>query len=233
MKAKKKGLLLLLCAATLVASSILGTMAYLTDTETVTNTFTVGSVHLKLDEAKVNADGRPIDANGNVVESASNAKRVTENEYHLLPGHKYTKDPTVTLTKESEDAYVRMMASITYLEEADSLFGIVNKPESIADWLDIDTANWKIYGAPKTSKQTQNEITYITRTYEFRYKVKVLGRDTKDVKLEPLFTKITVPGELKNQDMKKLAGMKIEVVAHAIQADGFNTAEDAWKEFSK
>lgn len=233
MKAKKKGLLLLLCAATLVASSILGTMAYLTDTETATNTFTVGSVHLKLDEAKVNADGRPIDAVGNVVESASNAQRVTENEYHLLPGHKYTKDPTVTLTQGSEDAYVRMMASITYLEAADSLFGTVNTPESIADWLDIDTENWKIHGAPKTSKQTQNEITYITRTYEFRYKAKVLGSDTQDVKLEPLFTKITVPGKLKNPDMEKLAGMKIEVVAHAIQADGFNTAEDAWKEFSK
>lgn len=233
MKAKKKGLLLLLCAAALVASSIFGTMAYLTDTETATNTFTVGSVHLKLDEAKVNADGRPIDVAGKVVESASNAQRVTENEYHLLPGHKYTKDPTVTLTQGSEDAYVRMMASITYLEKADSLFGTVNTPESIADWLDIDTDNWKIYGAPKTSKQTQDEITYITRTYEFRYKVKVLGSDTKDVKLEPLFTKITVPGELKNQAMEKLAGMKIEVVAHAIQADGFNTAEDAWKEFSK
>lgn len=30
------------------------------------------------------------------------------NEYHLLPGHTYTKDPTVTVKTGSDASYVRM-----------------------------------------------------------------------------------------------------------------------------
>lgn len=44
MKTRSKALLLTLCAVLLVAASVLGTMAYLTSTDEVTNTFTVGQV---------------------------------------------------------------------------------------------------------------------------------------------------------------------------------------------
>lgn len=57
MKTKSKALFLMLCAVLLVAASVLGTMAYLTSTDEVVNTFTVGSVAIKLDEAKANPDG--------------------------------------------------------------------------------------------------------------------------------------------------------------------------------
>ena len=57
MKTRSKALLLTLCAVLLVAATIFGTMAYLTSTDTVTNTFTVGKVNIKLDEAKANSDG--------------------------------------------------------------------------------------------------------------------------------------------------------------------------------
>ena len=53
MKARNKILLLALCMAALIAVSVLGTMAYLTSTDKVINTFTVGKVDIKLDEAKV------------------------------------------------------------------------------------------------------------------------------------------------------------------------------------
>ncbi len=54
---KFKALLVVACALLLVAASVFGTMAYLTSTDTVTNTFTVGSVAIKLDEADVKLDG--------------------------------------------------------------------------------------------------------------------------------------------------------------------------------
>lgn len=57
MKTKSKALLLTLCAVLLVAASVMGTMAYLTSTDKVENTFTVGNVKITLDEAKVNTDG--------------------------------------------------------------------------------------------------------------------------------------------------------------------------------
>ncbi len=62
MKKKTKALMLVLCAVLLVTASVLGTMAYLTSTDQVVNTFTVGKVAITLDEAKVNADGTPVTA---------------------------------------------------------------------------------------------------------------------------------------------------------------------------
>ena len=50
---RAKPLVLALCAVLLVVGTILGTVAYLQDTASVVNTFTVGNVHLKLDEAVV------------------------------------------------------------------------------------------------------------------------------------------------------------------------------------
>ena len=80
-KTKTKALLMSLCAVLLVAASVLGTMAYLTDSKDVKNTFTVGNVAIKLDEAKVDENGtQVVDKDGNPV------ARVTENEYKLLPG---------------------------------------------------------------------------------------------------------------------------------------------------
>ena len=52
MKTRSKALLLTLCAVLLVTASVLGTMAFLTSNDEVVNTFSVGSVAIKLDEAK-------------------------------------------------------------------------------------------------------------------------------------------------------------------------------------
>lgn len=96
MKTKSKALLLTLCAVLLVTASVLGTIAYLTSTDTVENTFTVGSVEISMDEAAVNPDGTVI----------ANADRVRENSYHLLPGHPYTKDPIIHVGSDSEDCWI-------------------------------------------------------------------------------------------------------------------------------
>lgn len=117
MQKRSKALLLVMCAIVLVVGSVFGTIAYLTDAEAVTNTFSVGSVGLKLDEAKVDEMGKP--------DGTTRWQPTTEDpaqEYHLLPGHSYTKDPTVTVDAGSEESYIRMMATITYKAEADIVF---------------------------------------------------------------------------------------------------------------
>lgn len=93
---KTKVLLTLACAILLVAASVLGTMAYLTDSDNVKNTFTVGKIDLTLDEAKTDIDGVPVE----------NADRVQANTYKLMPGHEYTKDPIVHITAGSENSWV-------------------------------------------------------------------------------------------------------------------------------
>ena len=108
MKTRSKALLLTLCAVLLVTASVLGTMAYLTSQDTVTNTFSVGSVAIKLDEAKANLDG-------SLVEGAA---RVKANSYKLLPGHTYNKDPIVHVDPTSENCYlfVKVANEITAIE---------------------------------------------------------------------------------------------------------------------
>ena len=98
MKTKSKALLMTLCAVLLVAASVLGTMAYLTSTTgPVTNTFSIGKIDITLDEAKVDEYGV----------ADTTAARVTRNAYKLVPGHTYTKDPTVHVTNQnSEDSWI-------------------------------------------------------------------------------------------------------------------------------
>ena len=77
MKNMKKIVMGLVCALALVTASVMGTMAYLTSTDEVVNTFTVGNVQIKLDEAKANPDGSLV----------ANADGVKANNYKILPGH--------------------------------------------------------------------------------------------------------------------------------------------------
>ena len=98
MKARSKALLLTLCAVLLVAASVLGTAAYLTSTESVTNTFSVGQVKITMDETKVDKYGTAL--------TGAAAGRGNANEYILMPGHTYTEDPIVHVNKVSEDSYI-------------------------------------------------------------------------------------------------------------------------------
>ena len=92
-KTKTKALLMSLCAVLLVAASVLGTMAYLTDSKDVKNTFTVGNVTITMDETDVD-------------DSTPNKERDQANSYKLMPSHTYTKDPIIHVDANSEDCYL-------------------------------------------------------------------------------------------------------------------------------
>ena len=212
MKTKSKALLLTLCAVLLVAASVMGTMAYLTSTDKVENTFTVGKVAIKLDEAKVDTDGTPV----------TPAERVKANSYKLLPGHTYNKDPMVTVLSGSESSYIKMTVTFSEASALDAIFAPTG-----ADLTSIfngyDSTNWIYKGNTK-------DATANTRTYEFWYK-ETVGAPTADVALDALFDSITVPGTITNEQLATIEGMTITVNAYAIQADGFAKAEAAWAAF--
>ncbi len=210
MKTKLKVLGLLMAAVLLVGTSILGTMAYLTSTDTVTNTFTVGNVKITLDEAKANADGTLVEG----------AERVKANEYKLMPGHTYNKDPMVTVKAGSEDAYIRVVVTVNEKAALDDI-GI----NALQVFQGYDSTKWTL--------ASQNAGKNDTMVYEFRYYITVSTVDsTKDKALEPLFEQIVVPGDITNEQLATLADLKIEIVANAIQADGFETADAAWAAFA-
>lgn len=212
MKTRSKALLLTLCAVVLVIATVFGTMAYLTSTDEVTNTFTVGQVKIKLDEAKANPDGSLV----------ANADRVKANSYKLLPGHTYNKDPMVTVLKGSEPSYVKMTVTFSKANELDAIFA-PNGADMTSIFGGYDSSNWIAKG--NTEDTAKN-----TRTYEFWYK-EAVGAPDADVALDALFDSITVPGEITKEQLATIKDMTITVNAYAIQADGFTNAAEAWEKF--
>ena len=210
---KKKFLVACLCVALAVLTIAGTTLAYLTSQDEVINTFTVGKVEIKLDEAKANADGSLV----------PDAERVKANSYKLIPGHTYNKDPMVTVLKGSESSYIKMTVTFSKAAELDDIF----KPNG-ADLTNIFTgynaANW-------IAKGNTEDTTANTRTYEFWYK-EAVAAPTADVALDALFDQIKAPDSLTNSDLNNLKDLKITVNAYAIQADGFATAEAAWAAFN-
>ena len=131
MKTRTKVLLLTLCAALLVCATVLATMAFLTDTAEVKNTFTVGNVDITLDEAKVTVYGK-----------ADGTDRVIENDYKLIPGKTYTKDPTVTVATGSEDCYLFVKVEN---DIANALISTsTNDTKTIADQMEDKKADDKV-----------------------------------------------------------------------------------------
>ena len=214
MKTAKKAMLMTLCPIILVVATVFGTMAYLTSTDEVVNTFTVGNVAIKLDEAKVGTDGKAL--------TGADATRVKENSYKLLPGHVYDKDPTVTVLAGSEESYVKMTVTVNKANELDAIFapGDANLTSIFGGY---DATNWIDKGSTKDADNN-------TRTYEFWYKGTVSAGDA-DVALDALFDTITVPGTITKEDLATIEGMTITVNAYAIQADGFANADAAWEAF--
>ena len=238
MKTKSKALLLTLCAVLLIAASVLGTMAYLTSSAEVKNTFTIGKVEIKLDETDVTNPTGP---------------RVTANSYKLMPGTTYTKDPTVTVKAGSEDSYVRMKVTFnnatkiialctdpefagdgpTGVENAFPLIRMVNFVEAnAAKWDGIIPDNMvEMEDMLLMPKYFAYDETADTLTYIFYYRETVTAT-TADVVLPVLFNSITVPEWVTGEQLAELNNFKITVVAEAIQAGSFADAGAAWAAFA-
>ena len=239
---KKKILVACLCVALAVLTVAGTTLAYLTDSKEVKNTFTVGKVKIALDEAKVDTDGTPVEG----------AKRVTENEYKLMPGHTYVKDPTVTVLGGSEDCYVRMKVTFnnakdiiamctdpafadddpTGVENAYPLIRMVNFTANAAKWDGIIPDNMTDLGdmLDEGDKYCVYDAAADTLTYYYYYTETVAAPDG-DVVLPALFDEITVPEWVTGEQLAKLNNFQIVAVAEAIQADGFANADAAWEAF--
>lgn len=213
MKTKSKILLLMLCAVALVAASVLGTLAYLTSTDEVVNTFTVGKVQIKLDEAKVNPDGTEV----------TPAERVKVNSYKLLPGHEYIKDPTVHVDADSESCWVFVVVDnqIAALE--------ATATEKMADGNNYVPINAQIADKGWTPIRTGSNVYYMEYT-----------KDQADKDLE-VFSNFMISGTVTGDTLAAYAPVttgegeeavttykSIVVTAYAVQKDGFDTAAAAW-----
>lgn len=228
MKTRGKTLLILGCMLVLLGVGTIGVLAYFTDVDAVTNTFTVGNVDIELDEADVKPDG-----------TLDTGDRVVGNEYHLIPGHTYIKDPTVTVKKGSEDSYVRMLVKVENIDKLKQAMNRTDYPE----FYNGDLFLLQNLCVDKNGDSTWNNTKWVFKKfymedmdngcYEFRYKTTVKDNSgpKQDGVLEPLFSEITVPGKIDNESLAELKDVKIIISAHAIQADGFDSEDKAWAAF--
>lgn len=184
MKTKTKALILAVCAVLLVVTTVFATVAFLTSTATVTNTFTFGKVAITLDETDVDVAGAPI----------AGAARVIENEYHLLPGHEYTKDPTIHVAAGSENCWL-------FVKVENGLKNIIDGPDTIEAQLAAN--GWTLLDGEANIYWYEN-----------------VAAATNDI---PVFRSFKINGEITNEEIADYGDAKIVVVAYAVQADGFTS----------
>ena len=155
---------------------------------------------ITLDEAKVNEYGTKVE----------NADRVPGNEYKLIPGHTYTKDPTIHVGGLSENCYLFVKVE-NGLGDAESTIAtqMVN-----LGWKPVDnqTGVYAWYG------KTGDDVNATRAIVAAGANVTVFNNFT--------FDNLAVPTEYTNA--------KIVVTAYAIQADGLakQTDTDLWAKFN-
>lgn len=191
MKRAKRIVTIILAVVLLVTATVSTTVAYLTSSDEVKNTFTVGDIIIDMDEADI--------------DDSSTGDRDKSNKYHLIPGGKYTKDPTIHIGTSSEDCYL-------FVKIDNGIEAI----ESVATETSSNTIK---------SQLTANGWTLVkgeTDVYKFS---RIATKDDVDI---PVFESFRISDKVDNATLANYANANIIVKAYAIQSEGFASAEEAW-----
>lgn len=248
MSAKKKILLSLttvFAVVAIVAISVLGTVAYMTASSKVSNTFTIGDIDLILDEGALGADGFTID---------HTLPRVQNNVYHLMPGQTYQKDPTITLSATSEPSYLFVVSKnqITALEDTSELTmrqQMLKNGWALFRETSVGTRVWVYIGQDATNLvDTDAENPYYL-DWNLAKAVAVCGSgrvnqqmvDAGQLKYNTdnkfkIFETFHITSKVDDATLKLYVSAEITLSAVAIQCTGVSTAaigsyqaiEDAW-----
>lgn len=208
---KKRFVAILLCVTLVALAAIGATFAYLTDTKTVDNTFTMGNVAIRLDETNVN------DPTGD---------RVTSNEYNVYPGAVVKKDPIVHNTGKNA-AYIRATVNVSnwmnlcaaYYPESGFEFTKPGYEKSLELLVGTLGEGWSVVGVTRGDTFTLGQID---AKFILKYDGKLAAGDDTTA----MFQTVTIPAGIDNANTESFSGVK--VVAQAIQADGFDTWEAAF-----
>ena len=222
-KKTRKALMMVLCAVALVAISVGATVAYLTSTDTVTNTFTVGNVAITLDEAAVDEYGAPEkDENENLL------PRVHANEYRLVPGHLYEKDPTVHVDPNSESCYL-------FVKVENGIKGALVTDENSIEtqiknngWTQLSVDDAAVDGVYyRYWNKNNTDGAYGEKQVDYEVFSNFL------TKYELLGGSVPTPGPdgevVADNYLANYEGKTIKVTAYAIQSDGFDNVQFAWE----
>ena len=215
-----KALLLMLGAVALVCVSVFSTIAYLSESAAVSNTFTVGNVSIEMFESPVGTDGKITDE---AYKNGTKKKDSDGNSYHLVPAQEFDKDPSIYVKANSEDCYIFIKASnqIRPIEDGNVMRdgetadtdALTMKEQLIKNgWKEIYkiSADQSLYVYTGTV-----DLTNGTVNTDDDYFAGVVKKDANERKID-LFTTFTVDAQA---DISKLGGAKVTITAFAIQGD--------------
>ena len=242
---KKKIVALCLCVALAVVAIGGATLAYFTDTDEATNTFTAGGVKIALVEQQRSADHKtlvPFEQNKKLMPIVGSAQGEQETVGGVvLPTAENYVDKIMTIENTGvSDAYVRIFVAVpTALQNGQTpnapRYDVLHwnfNGDSCAEgqWTDeivvanpteIKGVQYKIYSRTYTTALKANEAT-ATPAYIGFYLDK-----TVDMNADGKYTVDWGNGpEVIDYDLSQ--GVEIPVFAQAIQADGFDSAEAAF-----
>ena len=208
---KKRFIAILLCVTLVALAAIGATFAYLTSTATVNNTFTMGNVKITLDETNVN------DPEGD---------RVTSNAYNVYPGAVVTKDPIVHNTGKNA-AYIRATVNVSnwmnlcaaYYPDFKETFPNDGYKAALNLLVGELGEGWSVVGVEAGD-------TFTIGQFDAKFILKYDGKLASGADTTAMFQTVTIPTGIDNANTESFSGVK--VVAQAIQADGFDTWEDAF-----
>lgn len=208
---KKRFVAILLCVTLVALAAIGATFAYLTDTKTVDNTFTMGNVAIKLDETNVN------DPTGD---------RVTSNAYSVYPGAVVKKDPVVHNTGKNA-AYIRATVNVSnwmnlvgaYYPDFKETFPNDGYKAALNLLVGELGEGWSVVGVEAGD-------TFTIGQFDAKFILKYEGTLAAGADTTAMFQTVTIPAGIDNANTDSFK--EVKVVAQAIQADGFDTWEDAF-----
>lgn len=221
MKISKRTLIMAVSLMLALTVTALGTVAYMTASDTVTNKFTVGNINIIVDEKNVDKDVAP---------DGTTPDRDQSNDYKLIPGLSQPKDPTVTVLAGSEECYVRMIVEMNCYDVLKAETGLEGEAllEKLVGGIDD---NWVLVGI---SPEDPTEVI----TYEYRYNSVTDGEkvdaSTKKRELQPLFNTITIPSTFDQDELEtQMSSFVLNVTGQAVQTASFEVggAEAAWQAY--
>lgn len=233
MKTKSKALLLALCAVLLVVASVLTTLAFLTDTDSVDNVFTVGNVKIGdnlqkgIDEALVNENGQPLKQSEEkdpttgeytyTVVEKDQATRVQENEYKLQPGKTYVKDPTIHVASSSDPCFLFVKVENGLVQTIDGDTVAIEAASVEGGYQNIEDQMAALgWAKVEDDKIVDGIYAYIGTDEGATLPVQVAGGSNPVV-----FNEFKVGSDVNGTTLDQFANKKIVVTAYAVQASGF------------
>jgi len=222
-----KALLLTLGAVALVCVSVFSTIAYLSESAAVSNTFTVGNVSIEMFESPVLENGKIDPALKDAFQAATDYTKKTSdgNSYHLVPAQEFDKDPSIYVKADSEDCYIFIKArnQIRPIEDGNMMRDGENADtDALTMKEQLLAKGWKeIY------KISADESLYVYKGTDATLPdgdfAGVVRKSSSEQKID-LFETFTVDAQA---DISKLGGAKVTITAFAIQGDINDSISDS------